>query len=135
MSITTPALASAKIGTITKLVHGCSSSWRRSFGETARSTDSFAERASSGSGDWPNARASAPARSTSSCRGGYAETSRPTTTPPSVGCTPEAVIATHSAAPTMKYAGPRHTRSRPRARIARMHTAAAASAGSEMSSE
>ena len=42
-----PAFASAKSGTITKLVHGCSASCTRSFGETADQTLSRALRASS----------------------------------------------------------------------------------------
>ena len=93
--ITTPALASANTGTMKKLDHGCSSSVSRSLGDTARSTDSLAERASSGSGDWPKARASAPASRTSSAREAYAGTSRPSTTPASVGWMPDSTMATH----------------------------------------
>ena len=100
--ITTPALASANTGTMKKLDHGCSSSVSRSLGDTARSTDSLAERASSGSGDCPNARASAPASRTSSAREAYAGTSRPRTTPASVGWMPDSTIATHRMRPTTR---------------------------------
>jgi hypothetical protein len=60
---------------------------------------------------------------------------RPITTPPSVGCTPDSTVAIHSTAPTTKYAGPRHTRRRPSARITSRQSAATPSAGSEASSE
>ena len=60
-SISTPAFASAKSGTTTKLVQGCRSSCSRSLGDTARSTLSLAERASAGTGDWRKAFVSAAA--------------------------------------------------------------------------
>ena len=54
-----PAFASANSGTITKLVHGCSSSCRRSLGETADSRPSRVARASSGVGCSRNERGAA----------------------------------------------------------------------------
>src|SRR2546423_210158 len=67
-----PALASANSGTITYPVQGCRPYWRRSFGEIADSTLSWAERASSGVGCSRNERASVVTRSRSSRGGGYA---------------------------------------------------------------
>ena len=134
-SICTPALASAKSGTTTKLVQGCSSSWRRSFGDTARSTLSLVERASSGTGDWRKAFARTAACSTSSRRGGYTAMHTAIRTPAMAGWTPDSSIAAHSTAPTAKYAGPRHTFSRPSARITSTHAPAKRSGSTETWSE
>ena len=65
-----PAFASANSGTITKLVHGWSRYWRRSFGETAEVTPIWAERASSGVGCSRNRRVSSVTRSSSERGGG-----------------------------------------------------------------
>ena len=65
-----PVLASANSGTITKLVHGCSRYWSRSFGEIADGMPSCAERASAGVGCSRNARASSVTSSRSARAGG-----------------------------------------------------------------
>ena len=101
-SISTPAFASAKSGTTTKLVQGCRSSCSRSLGDTARSTLSLAERASAGTGDWRKAFVSAAACSTSSRRGGYTAMATAIRTPAMAGWTPDSSIAAHSTAPTRK---------------------------------
>jgi hypothetical protein len=65
-----PALASANSGTITRLVHGCRRCWRRSLGEIADATASWAERAIAGVGCSRNDRACSVTRSRSTRAGG-----------------------------------------------------------------
>ena len=65
-----PAFASANSGTITKLVHGWSRYWSRSFGEIAEATPRCALRASSGVGCSRNERVSSTTRSSPSRGGG-----------------------------------------------------------------
>jgi hypothetical protein len=85
---------------------------RRSLGETASATLSAAARASSGVGAWRNERLSRAARSTSPRFGGKTATSTPRITPAIVGWIPDSNIATHSANPETRYAGPRQIRTR-----------------------
>ena len=65
-----PAFASAKSGTMTKLVHGCRRYWSRSFAEIADATPSCAERARAGVGCSRNVRVSSVTRARSVRAGG-----------------------------------------------------------------
>ena len=105
------------------------------MGEIAWTAPSMAERACAGDGSWRNERVSTDARSISLRRGGCTGVSRPSSTPAMVGCTPDSYIATQSAIPATRYAGPRHTRIRPSSPIATRIPAAAASATKSMPSE
>ena len=106
-SISMPAFASAKRGTITKLVQGWSRYCSRSLGETADITPSCAERASSGVGCSRNERVSSVTRSRSERAGGYALVPSPTKSPAMTGSTPDSNNATHTAVPSRTAAGTR----------------------------
>ena len=105
----TPAFASAKSGTMTKLVHGWSRYCKRSLAGTADSRPRRALRASSGVGCSRNSRASVVTRSRSRRGGGYAVVMRPTINPLTTGSIPDLSTATQMAIPSTTAAPPRHS--------------------------
>ena len=98
-SICTPALARAKSGTTTKLVQGCSSSWRRSLGDTARSTLELGR-----AGELRHGRLAEGLRQDRrpldllAARAGTRRCSTAIRTPAMAGWTPDSSIAAHSTA-------------------------------------